>query len=57
MSVHGTRETGALDRAIRLLGGAGLLRAAFPGDVLALLALPDHRPGDPVLGQVKRGET
>ncbi|MGW0627771.1 PucR family transcriptional regulator [Streptomyces sp. NPDC002758] len=48
VSVHGTRETGALDRAVRLLGGAGLLRAAFPGDVLALLALQDHRPGDPV---------
>ncbi|GAA3812608.1 hypothetical protein GCM10022403_052880 [Streptomyces coacervatus] len=40
VSVHGTREVGAVDRAVRLLGGAGVLRAAFPGDVLALLALP-----------------
>ncbi|MGW1879352.1 PucR family transcriptional regulator [Streptomyces sp. NPDC001975] len=40
VSVHGTRETGAVDRAVRLLGGAGAMRAAFPGDVLALLALP-----------------
>ncbi|WP_210592699.1 PucR family transcriptional regulator [Streptomyces sp. GESEQ-35] len=52
VSVHGTRETGAVDRAVRLLGGAGVLRAAFPGDVLALLALPaQSRPGsarDPV---------
>lgn len=49
VSAHGTRETGAVDRAVRLLGGAGVLRAAFPGDVLALLALPaPNRPGDPV---------
>lgn len=48
VSVHGTREVGAVDRAVRLLGGAGLLRAAFPGDVLALLALPGNRSGDPV---------
>ncbi|MFI9763429.1 PucR family transcriptional regulator [Streptomyces sp. NPDC051963] len=52
VSLHGTRETGAVDRAVRLLGGAGVLRAAFPGDVLALLALPaQSRPGgarDPV---------
>lgn len=40
VSVHGTREVGAVDRAVRLLGGAGVLRAPFPGDVLALLALP-----------------
>ncbi|MEU2621770.1 PucR family transcriptional regulator [Streptomyces sp. NPDC007157] len=40
VSVHGTRETGAVDRAVRLLGGAGSMRAAFPGDVLALVALP-----------------
>ncbi|MEU9455917.1 PucR family transcriptional regulator [Streptomyces sp. NPDC048277] len=40
VSVHGTRETGAVDQAVRLLGGAGVMRAAFPGDVLALLALP-----------------
>ncbi|MGW7419686.1 PucR family transcriptional regulator [Streptomyces sp. NPDC054813] len=40
VSVHGTRETGAVDRAVRLLGGAGAMRAAFPGDVLALVALP-----------------
>ncbi|WP_210581009.1 PucR family transcriptional regulator [Streptomyces sp. GESEQ-4] len=52
VSLHGTREVGAVDRAARLLGGAGVLRAAFPGDVLALLALPaQSRPGsgrDPV---------
>ncbi|MET7451280.1 PucR family transcriptional regulator [Streptomyces sp. NPDC005574] len=50
VSVHGTRESGPVDRAVRLLGGAGFLRAAFPGDVLALLALPASpvRPGDPV---------
>ncbi|MER5751403.1 PucR family transcriptional regulator [Streptomyces sp. NPDC002088] len=50
VSLHGTREVGAVDRAARLLGGAGALRAAFPGDVLALLALPaaESRPGDPV---------
>ncbi|MCX4764162.1 PucR family transcriptional regulator [Streptomyces sp. NBC_01275] len=48
VSVHGTREVGAVDRAVRLLGGGGVLRAAFPGDVLALLALPGSRAGDPV---------
>ncbi|MFJ6084384.1 PucR family transcriptional regulator [Streptomyces sp. NPDC092369] len=48
VSLHGTREVGAVDRAVRLLGGAGSLRAAFPGDVLALLALPDTRAGDPI---------
>ncbi|MFD3585716.1 PucR family transcriptional regulator [Streptomyces sp. NPDC058683] len=41
VSVHGTRETGTVDRAVRLLGGAAVMRAAFPGDVLALVALPD----------------
>jgi hypothetical protein len=48
VSVHGTREVTAVDRAVRLLGGAGVLRAAFPGDVLALLALPAKVVGDPV---------
>ncbi|MER8011385.1 PucR family transcriptional regulator [Streptomyces sp. NPDC094149] len=48
VSVHGTREVTAVDRAARLLGGAGVLRAAFPGDVLALLALPAKVAGDPV---------
>ncbi|MFF4797930.1 PucR family transcriptional regulator [Streptomyces sp. NPDC001351] len=51
VSVHGTREVGAVDRAVRLLGGAAVLRAPFPGDVLALLALPvggGFRSGDPV---------
>ncbi|MFI9827060.1 PucR family transcriptional regulator [Streptomyces sp. NPDC051913] len=49
VSVHGARETGAVDRAVRVLGGASGLRAAFPGDVLALLALPaTPRGGDPV---------
>ncbi|MFJ9119661.1 PucR family transcriptional regulator [Streptomyces sp. NPDC102394] len=48
VSVHGTREVAAVDRAVRLLGGAGVLRAAFPGDVLALLALPAKVAGDPV---------
>lgn len=50
VSVHGTRETGVVDRAVRVLGGASVLRAAFPGDVLALLALPTTRSGDPVRG-------
>ncbi|MFF7977588.1 PucR family transcriptional regulator [Streptomyces sp. NPDC007901] len=40
VSVHGPRETGTVDRAVRLLSGATVLRAAFPGDVLALIALP-----------------
>ncbi|MET9081581.1 PucR family transcriptional regulator [Streptomyces sp. NPDC004237] len=40
VSVHGPRETGTVDRAARLLSGATTLRAAFPGDVLALIALP-----------------
>ncbi|KQW17867.1 PucR family transcriptional regulator [Streptomyces sp. Root369] len=48
VSLHGTREVGTVDRAVRLLGGAGAMRAAFPGDVLALLSLPGARPGDPV---------
>ncbi|MFF4250858.1 PucR family transcriptional regulator [Streptomyces sp. NPDC001663] len=50
VSVHGTRETGAVDRAVRLLGGAGVLRAAFPGDVLALITLPGRGSGagDPI---------
>lgn len=45
VSVHGTRDVGAVDRAARALGGA-VLRAAFPGDVLALVAvLPGTRAG------------
>lgn len=48
VSLHGTRDVSTVDRAVRLLGGAGVLRAAFPGDVLALLSLPGARPGDPV---------
>ncbi|MFI6929783.1 PucR family transcriptional regulator [Streptomyces sp. NPDC050287] len=49
VSLHGTRDVSTVDRAVRLLGGAGVLRAAFPGDVLALLALNgSHRPGDPI---------
>lgn len=48
VSVHGTRETGAVDRAVRLLCGAAVLRVAFPGDVLALLALPAAATGDPI---------
>ncbi|MFF4362267.1 PucR family transcriptional regulator [Streptomyces sp. NPDC001604] len=51
VSVHGTREVGAVDRAVRLLGGVAVLRAPFPGDVLALLALPGDggfRSADPV---------
>ncbi|MFK4101007.1 PucR family transcriptional regulator [Streptomyces sp. NPDC019531] len=48
VSLHGTREVGTVDRAVRLLGGAGVMRAAFPGDVLALLSLPGARAGDPV---------
>ncbi|WP_328873083.1 PucR family transcriptional regulator [Streptomyces sp. NBC_00287] len=46
VSLHGTRDPGTVDRAVRLLGGAGVLRAAFPGDVLALLAVPGTRTGD-----------
>ncbi|MEU0966513.1 PucR family transcriptional regulator [Streptomyces sp. NPDC005917] len=46
VSLHGTRGVGAVDRAVRVLGGAGVLRAAFPGDVLALLAVPASVPGD-----------
>ncbi|MFK0172285.1 PucR family transcriptional regulator [Streptomyces sp. NPDC090306] len=54
VSAHGTRDTGTVDRAARLLGGSGVLRAAFPGDLLALLALPGPAsartgtPRDPV---------
>ncbi|MEW1778125.1 PucR family transcriptional regulator [Streptomyces sp. NPDC086777] len=48
VSLHGSRGVGAVDRAARVLGGAGTLRAAFPGDVLALLAVPAAVPGDPV---------
>ncbi|SNX63152.1 PucR-like helix-turn-helix protein [Streptomyces sp. TLI_55] len=48
VSVHGARETAVVDRAVRQLGGAGVLRAVFPADVLALLALPGTRSGDPV---------
>lgn len=54
ISAHGTRDTGTVDRAVRLLGGPGVLRAAFPGDLLALLALPGSAsarggtPRDPV---------
>ena len=51
VSVHGTRDVGAVDRAARTLGGA-VLRAAFPGDVLALVAVlpgPGAKTGrDPV---------
>ncbi|MCW8379580.1 PucR family transcriptional regulator [Streptomyces justiciae] len=46
VSVHGARDAGVVDRAVRQLGGAGVLRAAFPADVLALLALPGTRSGD-----------
>jgi hypothetical protein len=57
VSVHGARDAGIVERAVRALGGGGVLRAVFPGDVLALLALPGAdgraavRPGiarDPV---------
>ncbi|MET8074771.1 PucR family transcriptional regulator [Streptomyces sp. NPDC005303] len=49
VSLHGTGDVSTVDRAVRLLGGAGAMRAAFPGDVLALLSLPGAgRPGDPV---------
>lgn len=48
VSLHGTRDVSTVDRAVRPLGGAGVLRAAFPGDVLALLSLPQGRTGDPV---------
>jgi hypothetical protein len=45
VSVHGTREPGVVDRAVRRLGGAGVLRAVFPGDTLALVALAPGRGG------------
>ncbi|KUN26617.1 transcriptional regulator [Streptomyces antibioticus] len=48
VSVHGARDTAVVDRAVRQLGGAGVLRAVFPADLLALLALPGTRSGDPV---------
>ncbi|NGO14411.1 PucR family transcriptional regulator, partial [Streptomyces sp. HC44] len=56
VSVHGPQHTAltAVERAVRRLAGTGALRAAFPGDVLALLALSpgaEARPGstrDPV---------
>ncbi|MEV6592199.1 PucR family transcriptional regulator [Streptomyces acidicola] len=51
VSVHGARDAGVADRAVRRLGGSGVLRAVFPGDVLALTALPGTRTGstrDPV---------
>ncbi|MEV0218510.1 PucR family transcriptional regulator [Streptomyces sp. NPDC050704] len=43
VSVHGPQHAaaGAIDRTARAVGGAGVLRAGFPGDVLALLALPE----------------
>ncbi|MGY1500145.1 PucR family transcriptional regulator [Streptomyces sp. QTS52] len=51
VSVHGTRDVSTVDRAARTLGGA-VLRAAFPGDVLALVAVrpaPGVKTGrDPV---------
>lgn len=39
VSVHGARDLGVVDRAVRALGGVSVLRAAFPGDVLALVAM------------------
>jgi hypothetical protein len=39
VSVHGARDLGVVDRAARELGGVGVLRAVFPGDVLALVAM------------------
>lgn len=41
VSAHGARaDLGVIDRAARSLGGIAVLRAAFPGDVLALVAMP-----------------
>ncbi|MFI6247201.1 PucR family transcriptional regulator [Streptomyces sp. NPDC051016] len=51
VSVHGARETGAVDRAVRLLGGVGVMRAAFPGDVLALITLPGAYRGRAAAGR------
>ncbi|KPI06225.1 transcriptional regulator, PucR family [Actinobacteria bacterium OK074] len=49
VSVHGARDTGVVERAVRALGGGGVLAAAFPGDVLALLSRPESgSPRDPV---------
>ncbi|MGW1761856.1 PucR family transcriptional regulator [Streptomyces mirabilis] len=42
VSAHGARELGVVDRAARSLGGVAVLRAVFPGDVLALVAMPDE---------------
>jgi hypothetical protein len=39
VSVQGARDLGVVDRAARALGGVGVLRAVFPGDVLALVAM------------------
>ncbi|WP_330306527.1 MULTISPECIES: PucR family transcriptional regulator [unclassified Streptomyces] len=40
VSAHGARaDLGVVDRAARSLGGVAVLRAAFPGDVLALVAM------------------
>ncbi|MEU6380085.1 PucR family transcriptional regulator [Streptomyces sp. NPDC046909] len=50
VSVHGARDAGVVDRAVRVLGGASVLRAVFPGDVLGLVALPGTRSGDPIRG-------
>ncbi|MFJ3796432.1 PucR family transcriptional regulator [Streptomyces sp. NPDC090088] len=55
VSVHGPRETGTVDRAVRLLSGATALRAAFPGDVLALIALPGAYRGRAGAGRSGRG--
>ncbi|MHA5051892.1 PucR family transcriptional regulator [Streptomyces sp. SD15] len=40
VSAHGARDLSGVDRAARSLGGVAVLRAAFPGDVLALVAMP-----------------
>ncbi|WP_405817515.1 PucR family transcriptional regulator [Streptomyces sp. NBC_01390] len=52
VSVHGTRDVGAVDRAARTLGGA-VLRAAFPGDVLALVAVPPGPGAKPLRDPVR----
>ncbi|ELP63912.1 PucR family transcriptional regulator [Streptomyces turgidiscabies] len=52
VSVHGTRDVGTVDRAARILGGA-VLRAAFPGDVLALVAVLPGSGAKPVRDPVR----
>ncbi|MDO0912658.1 PucR family transcriptional regulator ligand-binding domain-containing protein [Streptomyces sp. DT2A-34] len=55
VSVHGMREVGVVDRAVRLLGGAGALRAAFPGDALRSVRGLDPQTREDVFYTYGRG--